>query len=155
MRLERVAFDHPDAVGLREQMVAEVSHIYGQQRDVASGDGAGGIDPDSVVLTVLGYDEDGVAVAHALLRRLGDEVEIKRMFVAPGARGLGAADLLMTQLETVASEQSDPKRIVLHTGDRQAAAIAVYRRHGYVEIDVYEPYVGMPSSRCFAKEIVR
>ena len=151
-----MAFDHPDAVVLREQMVAEVTQVYGRQRDTAS-DGAGGIAPDSVVVTLVGRDDAGEAVAHALLRRLpgadhqGD-VEIKRMFVAPAARGLGAADLLMAELEAVAAEEG-ATRVVLHTGDRQRAAIGAYVRHGYTEIDIYEPYVGMPSSRCFAKRL--
>lgn len=150
MRLERVAFDHPDAVDLRAQMVTEVAQIYGEQRDTAAPSGAAGIDPDGVVVTVVGYDPSGTAVAHALLRRLGAELEIKRMFVSPAARGLGAADLLMAELE-IAAAQEGAGRVVLHTGDRQTAAIGVYQRHGYTEIDVYEPYVGMPSSRCFEK----
>lgn len=148
IRLERVAFDHPDAVALRDAMVAEVSTIYGAQRD-AGGSGASGIDPATVVVTVVGYVDDR-PVAHALLRRLGDDVEIKRMFVAPEARGLGAATVLMGALEDDA-RTAGASRVVLHTGDRQVAAVRAYQRHGYTPIPVYEPYVGMPASLCFEK----
>jgi GNAT superfamily N-acetyltransferase len=146
--LRHVGFDHADAVALREAMVAEVTTIYGAQRD-AGGSGATGIDPSSVLVTLVGYVDDR-PVAHALLRRLGDEVEIKRMFVAPEARGLGAASVMMQALEDTA-RAAGAARVVLHTGDRQVAAIRTYDRHGYTPIPVYEPYVGMPASLCFEK----
>ena len=148
LRLERVAFDHPDAVALRDAMVAEVTTIYGAQRD-ASAAGATGIDPADVLVTLVGYVGER-PVAHALLRRLGDEVEIKRMFVAPEARGLGAASAMMHALED-AARAVGAARVVLHTGDRQLAAVRTYQRHGYTPIPVYEPYVGMPASLCFEK----
>jgi GNAT superfamily N-acetyltransferase len=146
--LRHVGFDHADAVALREAMVAEVTTIYGAQRD-AGRSGATGIDPSSVLVTLVGYVDDR-PVAHALLRRLGDEVEIKRMFVAPEARGLGAASVMMQALEDTA-RAAGAARVVLHTGDRQVAAIRTYDRHGYTPIPVYEPYVGMPASLCFEK----
>lgn len=147
--LRSVAFDHPDAVALRDAMVAEVNAVYGAQRDYGSDTAAKGIQPASVLVTLVGYAGDR-PVAHALLRRLGDEVEIKRMYVAPDARGLGAADALMTALED-AARSAGAARVVLHTGDRQLAAVRTYQRHGYTPIDVYEPYVGMPASLCFEK----
>jgi GNAT superfamily N-acetyltransferase len=149
LRLERVAFDHPDAVALRDAMVAEVTTIYGAQRDYGRGDGAKGVDPSSVVVTLVGYAGER-PVAHALLRRLGDDLEIKRMFVVPEERGAGTASLLMQALEAEARSLA-ATRLVLHTGDRQTAAVRAYERHGYTPIPVYEPYVGMPASLCFEK----
>ena len=149
LRLERVPFDHPDAVALRDAMVAEVTTIYGAQRDAGGGSGATGIDPASVLVTLVGYVDDR-PVAHALLRRLGDEVEIKRMFVSPDARGLGAASVMMQALED-AARAVGAARVVLHTGDRQLAAVRTYEHHGYTQIPIYEPYVGMPASLCFEK----
>jgi GNAT superfamily N-acetyltransferase len=146
-----VPFDHPDAVALREQMVAEIAAIYGSQRDYGSGDGAKGVDAASVVVTLVGYSGER-PVAHALLRRLGDDLEIKRMFVDAGARGTGAAGQLMQALEHEARSVG-AARVVLHTGDRQAAAVRTYERHGYTPIPVYDPYVGMPASLCFKKTL--
>ena len=88
-----MAFDHPDAVALRGAMVSEVTQAYGSQRDGAGTGDARGIEPSSVVLTLVGHDDADVPVAHALLRWLGDDLEIKRRYVAPDARGLGAAEL--------------------------------------------------------------
>ena len=73
LRLERVPFDHPDAVLLRDRMVAEVATVYGSQRDYASGDGAKGVDASDVLVTLVAYAGDQ-PVAHALLRRLRDDV---------------------------------------------------------------------------------
>ncbi|MCL3819764.1 GNAT family N-acetyltransferase [Aeromicrobium wangtongii] len=149
LRLERVAFDQPDAVALRDAMVDEVNAVYGSQRDYGSNAGAKGIDPASVVATIVGYVGER-PVAHALLRRLGDDIEIKRMYVRPEARGQGGADALMAALEDEA-RAAGARRLILHTGDRQDAAIRTYQRHGYTPIEVYEPYVGMPASLCFEK----
>jgi GNAT superfamily N-acetyltransferase len=149
VRIERVPFDHPDAVVLRDAMVAEVVSVYGAQRDRGTSGMPTGIDAATVLVTLVGYDGDR-PVAHAVLRRLGDEVEIKRMYVSPDARGLGAADALMAALEAEARTR-EAVRIVLHTGDRQVAAVRTYERHGFTPIPVYEPYVGMPASLCFEK----
>lgn len=149
LRLETVDFDHPDAVVLRAAMVDEVTQVYGGQRDHGSGEGATGIDPNSVVATVVGYLDDE-PVAQGLLRRLGDDLEIKRMFVTPAARGTGAASALLLELEKHGRAEGVP-RIVLHTGERQSAAIRTYERHGYTPIPIYPPYVGMPASLCFEK----
>ncbi len=130
-------------------MVAEVTAVYGAQRDRGSSGAPTGVVASSVVATIVGYLADR-PVAHALLRRLGDDLEIKRMFVAPDARGLGAADQLMTTLEGEA-RRLGAARLVLHTGDRQVAAVRTYERHGFTPIEIYEPYVGMPSSLCFEK----
>lgn len=147
--IEHVPYDHPDAVALREQMVAEVKTIYGEQRDAGNSGMPTGVVANTVVLTLVGYAGER-PLAHALLRRLGDDLEIKRMFVAPEARGLGAANALMTALEDGARALG-ATRLILHTGDRQVAAIRTYTRHGYTPIPIYEPYVGMPASLCFEK----
>lgn len=150
LRLERVPYEHPDAVALREAMVAEVSALYGSQRDSGSGASAG-IRPDSVALTLVGY-RGQQPVAHALLRTWGPDLEIKRMYVMPEARGLGAADALIARLEHEARSLG-ASRLVLHTGERQAAAIRAYERHGFTPIPVYGPYVDLPESLCFAKRL--
>ena len=149
LRLEAVPFADPDAVALRTAMVQEVTQVYGGQRDHGSDEGAKGIDPDAVVVTVVGH-LDGLPVAQGLVRRLGDDLEIKRMYVAPAARGRGAASALLLELERHCRAEG-ASRIVLHTGERQTSAIRTYERHGYTPIPVDPPYVGMPASLCFEK----
>ncbi|WP_263480170.1 hypothetical protein [Curtobacterium sp. TXMA1] len=44
--------------------------------------------------------------------------------------------------------------MILQTGDKQPEAVALYRKTGWEQIDVYEPYAAtMPWSFCFAKAL--
>lgn len=145
--LTRVDWHHPDAVRLRDQMVAEVAAGYADDHR----DGSAGIDPDTVVLTGLLYEGE-IAIAHVALRRLGEDVEIKRMFVVPGQRGRGLSKILLSEAED-AARADGAGRVILHTGTRQDAAIALYVACGYTEIPIYEPYVALPLSLCFEKPL--
>lgn len=151
MRLIRVAWDHPDAIRVRDDMVAEVSALYSdsEERADATRDGSMGVDPQSVFATVLIYD-GGTPVGHAALRRLDGELEIKRMFVTPSHRGSGLAERLLLEMEQAARDDG-AQRVILHTGTQQVAAIALYERHGYTEIPLFPPYVRLPDSLCFEK----
>jgi len=42
-------------------------------------------------------------------------------------------------------------RVVIHTGDRQHAALRFYERHRYTPIEVFAPYEAVTYSRCFEK----
>lgn len=142
-----VAFDDPRVVALRLRQAEEMAELYGRPRhDV----GAEDIDGDSVVACVLAL-VDGRPVGTVSLRRLRDLVEIKRMFIVPDARGSGLAPRLLAEIERRAAEVTD--RVVLHTGERQLAAIALYRRAGYTPIEVFAPYDEVPESLCFAKDL--
>jgi GNAT superfamily N-acetyltransferase len=114
------------------------------------------LDPSSVLLTVVAYDDDERPVGHACLRRLdgpmAGELEIKRMFVEPDARGSGVADALLAAVEQRAKDDG-AQRVVIHTGDRQKAALRFYERHGYTPIDVFAPYESVTYSRCFEKAL--
>lgn len=145
--VEPVDFLDPRVVELRRQMSAEMSALYGRPRHTAA---AEDIDPASVILTLLATD-DGVPVATVSLRRLRDLVEIKRMYLLPAARGTGLASVLLARVEASAAQIGGS--VVLHTGLRQVAAIALYRRSGYVPIEVFAPYDRMPESVCFRKEL--
>jgi GNAT superfamily N-acetyltransferase len=143
----RLDWLHPDAVRLREAMQAEVRGLY--RGDHEDRDGGLTIDPASVLLTEVLYD--GVEpVGHVAVRRLGEHLEIKRMYVLPEHRGAGVADRLLAAVEDWARERGAP-RLVLHTGEKQVAAIAFYTRHGYTPIPVYPPYEQLAYSRCFEK----
>jgi GNAT superfamily N-acetyltransferase len=113
------------------------------------------LDPSSGLLTVVAYDDER-PVGHACLRTLdgnmAGELEIKRMYVEPDARGSGVADALLAAVEQRARDEGVP-RIVIHTGDRQHAALRFYERHGYTPIDVFAPYEGVTYSRCFEKAL--
>ncbi|MGA8986571.1 GNAT family N-acetyltransferase [Aeromicrobium sp.] len=147
--LERVPFEHPDAVALRAEHVAFGDQLYASDPAAAHRSGAEGIDPSSVVTTVVAYAEAG-PIGHACLRRLDGQLEIKRMYVVPGSRGSGVADALLSEMEDAACHEG-AQRIVIHTGDRQHAALRFYARHGYTPIPIYPPYEQATYSLCFEK----
>jgi GNAT superfamily N-acetyltransferase len=77
---------------------------------------------------------NGTPVCCGGLKRLPDgAVEIKRMFVVPSARSQGVARLLLTTLETTASDLGY-EVVRLDTGPRQPHARALYESLGYQPI---------------------
>lgn len=144
-----VSWDHPDAIAMREAMVAEVESKYAGDPAAANRDGASGVDPSTIVATGLLYEGEK-AIAHAALRRLGADLEIKRMYVVPRLRGKGLSHHLLAEVEEAARGEG-ASRVILHTGTKQDAAIALYTRHGFTEIPLYEPYLNLPESLCFEK----
>jgi len=90
-----------------------------------------------------------------LIARLGDRpvgcgalkfhgdapAELKRMWIAPAARGLGLGRRLLSELERFAGE-AGATAIRLETNQALSEAIALYRRSGYCEVEAFnsEPY---------------
>ncbi len=132
---------------LRQQQADEMADLYGRPRHAV---GAENIDLDSVVACLLALDGER-PVGTVSLRRLRDLVEVKRMYIPPDARGSGLARRLLAGIEQRAARVTD--RVVLHTGERQLAAIALYERSGYTPIDIYPPYDEVPESLCFEKRL--
>jgi GNAT superfamily N-acetyltransferase len=85
---------------------------------------------------VVAY-EDGVALGCGGLKRLDDRTaEIKRMFVAPAARGRGVARLILRELERIAAARGY-SLVRLDTGAGQPHALALYRSELYRAIGDY------------------
>ena len=130
-------------------MVSEVSGLYSADGGATHRDGSTGVDPADVVVTGLIYEGEK-PIAHVALRRLGDDLEIKRMYIIPERRGLGLSRHLLGEVENAARAEG-ARRVILHTGTHQHAAIELYTRNGFTEIPVYPPYVGLADSLCFEK----
>jgi DNA-binding MarR family transcriptional regulator/GNAT superfamily N-acetyltransferase len=84
----------------------------------------------------------GEPVGCGALKLHGAEpAEIKRMWVAPSARGLGLGRRLLTELENHARDRGAPA-VRLDTNRALREAINLYRSSGYTEIDPFtaEPY---------------
>jgi DNA-binding MarR family transcriptional regulator/ribosomal protein S18 acetylase RimI-like enzyme len=84
----------------------------------------------------------GEAVGCGALRTLEPRVgEIKRMWIAPAARGLGLGRRLLNELERVARRRG-LRLIRLDTNDSLEEALRLYRSSGYREIGRYNdsPY---------------
>jgi hypothetical protein len=90
----------------------------------------------------------------AIRRNADGSGEIKRMYVAPSWRGRGIGARLLAALEAEARRLAIG-RLVLETGTRQDAALALYRGAGWVEIPAFGEYLGSPLSLCMEKRLVR
>jgi DNA-binding MarR family transcriptional regulator/GNAT superfamily N-acetyltransferase len=85
---------------------------------------------------------DGEPVGCGALKLQGDPpFYIKRMWVAPAARGLGVGRRLLAELERHARERG-ARVVYLETNRTLSEATALYRSSGYVEVEPFndEPY---------------
>lgn len=82
-----------------------------------------------------------------------DTGELKRMYVSPSERGRGFGHLLVSALEAEAKALGI-RRLVLETGLRQQAALALYQAAGFRQIPLYGEYLLSPdTSLCLGKEL--
>jgi GNAT superfamily N-acetyltransferase len=90
------------------------------------------------------------------VRRISPTVcEIKRMYVAPHARGRRVGRRILDELESIARHLG-ASRLVLETGVRQPEALALYARAGFTVIPLFGSYADTPHpelSVCMAKEL--
>ncbi|MGY1498456.1 GNAT family N-acetyltransferase [Streptomyces sp. QTS52] len=161
MNIRRVAFDHPDAVKLNDQVQAEYAVRYDDEGDATHLDPAM-FDPPSG-LYLIAYDEQDRPVATGGWRGRDDDnanaegylpgdAELKRMYVVEEARGLGLARRILAALEEDA-RTAGRTRMVLETGDRQPEAIALYTSSGYEPSAKFGYYRHHEASLCFAKSL--
>ncbi|WP_043264167.1 GNAT family N-acetyltransferase [Streptomyces sp. CT34] len=90
--------------------------------------------PNGVLLVARHGDEVAGCVGARLLD--ARTAELKQMFVRPAKRGLGGAGGLLRAAESAALRMG-AERIRLDTRLDLTEAVALYRRHGFVEIDPY------------------
>ena len=98
--------------------------------------------------------QDGTPVGCGALRLIDSETgELKRMYVTPALRGTGLGRRLVSALEAEARALG-VRRLVLETGIRQAAALALYRATGFQPIPLYGEYCLSPeTSVCLGKNL--
>ncbi len=79
--------------------------------------------------------------------------EVKRMYVAPEARGQGLARRLLEDLESLARELGY-RRLRLATGKQAGPAVALYESSGYTPTPLYGRYLTEPRIvACYAKPL--
>jgi GNAT superfamily N-acetyltransferase len=159
MRIVPVAFDHPDAVKLNDQVQLEYAERYRSEGDLTSLDPVEFAPPCGLYL--IAYEDDGTPVATGGWRSqetneegyADGDAELKRMFVIPEARGRGLARRVLGLLESDAAA-CGRARMVLETGDMQPEAISLYLSSGYVPAPrKFGLYRESTSSRCFVKPL--
>jgi GNAT superfamily N-acetyltransferase len=95
----------------------------------------------------------GEPIGCGALRCLDAETaEIKRMYVAPSGRRQGVARQILATLERHA-QQFNYRTIRLETGIHQPEAQRLYESMGFRQIEAFGPYIGNPTSICFAKTV--
>lgn len=156
MQVVRVGFGHPDAMAMINAVQGEYVLRYGGQDETPLDPAM--FDPPRGSFFV-GYLDGRPAASGAWRRREDVEAlgststaEIKRMYVAPAARGRGLARAMLAHLERTAFEAGASVSI-LETGTRQPEAIALYESSGYVEVPKFGFYCHAPESRCYGKRL--
>ena len=104
-------------------------------------------------VTVFVARTDGRALGMAALVAHGGQYELKRLFVHDDARGQGLAGALLDALEGHARD-AGARVIRLETGNRSAAAIALYEKRGYAHIPRFGEYLDSASSVCMELRLV-
>ena len=135
--VERGDPSDPSSLALVQAMEDEIDELYhdrsGSVRSVTA-EPDEMRPPDGDFLVVV---HEGRPVGCGGLKRLDDDVgEIKRMYVAPDARGKGLSRMLLEALEDRARELGFTIAR-LDTGDRQPAAQRLYEGAGYRRIPRY------------------
>ena len=141
MKVEPASWDDVDVQRLAADQQAEVRARY-------DGKGEPGTPPSAsdISVVLVARDDDGTALGCGALRVLGDGVaEVKRMYVAPAARGRGVAKAVLAGLEEVARERGWTT-LRLETGPRQPEAIGLYSQAGYRPIEAFGAYVDEPDA---------
>jgi putative acetyltransferase len=148
--------DSPVARGLIADLNAELSRDYPPAQrfhalaaeEVAEGAGA-----------FLVVWLDGTPAGCGAVRMLSPDgilveavAELKRMYVVPSARGRGLSRAILSALEGRAAALG-ATRVVLETGDKARAALALYESAGYVRIPCFGAYAASPTSICFEKRL--
>ena len=146
-----VPWDDDVVARLRDEQQAELAEMYDGVADLEP------VLPPEEMLATVALWVDGEVVACGSLRdatRYGDGYgELKRMYVLPRHRGRGLARRVLIALERIAKEQG-LRRLILETGDRQVAAITLYRSAGYRRIPPFGPYDERDPSVCYARWLV-
>jgi DNA-binding MarR family transcriptional regulator/GNAT superfamily N-acetyltransferase len=132
----------PDARSCLEQYFAELDERFEAGFDPALSISADAHElvPPAGALLIARLREKPIGCG--ALKLHGDApAELKRMWIAPAARGVGVGRRLLQELERHARE-AGVAVLRLETNHALTEAITLYRRSGYVEVDAFndEPY---------------
>ena len=132
---------HPHARHCLSEYFAEIDRRFEAGFDPPSPDGERELRPPAGVMLVATLRSEPIGCG-ALRFHPRRPTEIKRMWVAPSARGLGVGRRLLAELEATAAARGD-RLVRLDTNRALAEAIGMYRSAGYAETEPFneEPYV--------------
>ncbi|MEY9839463.1 GNAT family N-acetyltransferase [Streptacidiphilus sp. EB103A] len=136
LTITAVPYDSPAAHALVRALQREQLALYGRADDPGATAAAEFAPPHGLFLLATG--QDAIAVACGGWRTAGAATaEVKRMYVTSPARGRGYGRRMLEALEQDAREHG-MSEVILETGIKNHAALALYTRCGY---GLIEPYV--------------
>ena len=154
LSIERVSLDDVDVQILIAQLNADLYSRYPEPGALVFRlDPADIVDGVGVLLMAEFKSRSVGCGAFRSIDHQPGTAEIKRMYVAPSARGnkIGAAILAELERRAVSIGVT---RLVLETGPRQPEALQLYSRAGYAQCDPWGEFIGKDFSVCMAKTVV-
>jgi GNAT superfamily N-acetyltransferase len=149
VRLTAAPYDDPVARELVDRVQAEYTVRYGGP-DAAAVDPAEFLPPTGLFLVA---EVDGVPAGCGAWRALpSGSAEIKRVYVEPGFRRRGIAQLVVTALEDGAAAAGHPE-VVLNSGREQPEALTLYAQLGYRPVPGYGVYACAPGAVFLGKAL--
>jgi GNAT superfamily N-acetyltransferase len=151
VRLDAVPYDDPVAQELVGQVQQEYVELYGGPDAAVVAAGEFEAPAGLFLLARVG----GVPVACGGWRGLEPgTVEVKRVYVVPGHRRRGLAQIVMGALEETA-RRAGHRRVVLNTGPQQPGALGLYAALGYRPVPGFGVYACVPDAVFLGKELDR
>jgi GNAT superfamily N-acetyltransferase len=148
-RLRAVPYDDPVAQELVARVQQEYVQRYGgpDESPVTPGE----FTPPTGVFLVA--EVDGVPAGTAAWRTLGDgRAEMKRVYVEPGFRRRGLAQVLVEALEADAA-RAGIRSLELNSGPEQPEALALYTALGYTPVPGFGVYACHPDAVFLGKDL--
>ena len=145
--------DQPDAVRLLAAFYREQVGRYGfaESTDLAPQDYAA---PNGIFLVAYRQAMPVGCGGCRWYDRTTATAEIKKTYLLPAARGRGVGRALLAHLEATAVEWG-AQRMILETGVRNTAALALFTGTGYVPTARYVPGRDPSINRAFVKTLTR
>jgi putative acetyltransferase len=106
--------------------------------------------PDVTFFVARGADRQVLGCGAAV--DCGAYMEVKRMYVAPASRGLGAGQQLLRAIEVCALIRGRPA-LMLETGIHQPEAIGLYEKAGFARCAPFGAYGADPLSIFMEKRV--
>lgn len=149
MRVQLESPNQPEIISLIEELDAYQDTLYPAEARYA-------LDLTALeqkdVLFAVARDGAGAAIGCGALVLSSTAAELKRMFVRPFHRGLGAAALVLAKLEAEAVKRNC-HLVQLETGPFQPEALAFYEKHGFQVCGAFGDYPDHPLSVFMEKRL--
>ncbi len=147
-----VSYTSPAARELTQALHSEQVATYGRADDPEAIDATEFDPPNGTFFLALRADRTALACGGWRTVSPGT-AEIKRMYVAPAARGHGLGRQVLQALEDDARRHG-MSEVILETGVNNLAALALYARCGYARVPSYVPGRDLQINRALGKSLV-